>query len=544
MTAIGTCDACPVGDDRCRGIRHRRDCHNVATGVGGYAAMLRTLAGVTTPSTYLFTGGMGDLIVLESWMSAAARARLRTALWAAPNSPAIAAMLSSIPELAHVEHVHLWSEFSATGRRAFYSMADLMSVVNDPRLADAEDWSTSARFPKIRAGEYRWGGSSLLKRPGPDVARFGLPDRYVAICPETTSTHRLDRWFTDADWGWVLAYLERTGEVGVVLNGHGALRPPDHPNLIDLGGGTTFLESVEVVRRCDGYLGIDSALSVIAAEVLPPWRLAVKSTVDFMHWWRDVCYPRAAGYVVVRPRMAAFGAWPRDPLASYRWEAGADARLEYCPARGVARLRDARIDPAVYDDRYLNKYIQMGSSPIGVALNEFRVALTAKYAGPKGDVLDVGIGCGTFLDRLGDRPKWGYDVNPAGIAWLRERGLWHDPHDGLPECCRVVTFHDALEHFRWPGELLATFPDGVHVIVTIPIFPDLARIVESKHWRPENGEHQLYFTESGLIGYMTDLGYEAVEVRDDETRIGREDILTGAFRKGTKPRVALGAPHR
>lgn len=39
-----TCPPCPIGDDRCRGLIHARDCDHVADGVPGYAEMLRGLA--------------------------------------------------------------------------------------------------------------------------------------------------------------------------------------------------------------------------------------------------------------------------------------------------------------------------------------------------------------------------------------------------------------------------------------------------------------------------------------------------------------------
>src|SRR5688500_8074120 len=107
--------------------------------------------------------------------------------------------------------------------------------------------------------------------------------------------------------------------------------------------------------------------------------------------------------------------------------------------------------PSVYDDRYWQKYQAYEGSPIAVALNKHRVALVNRVVGLD-VVLDIGIGCGTFITARGPAVTKGYDVNPLGIAWLKERGLWVDPYE---QPVTDVTFWDALEHIHDPAMLLA-----------------------------------------------------------------------------------------
>jgi hypothetical protein len=71
-----------------------------------------------------------------------------------------------------------------------------------------------------------------------------------------------------------------------------------------------------------------------------------------------------------------------------------------------------------YDAEYFARYQQQADTSIGRALTQARVDLVARhYAGP---VLDVGIGCGQFVDARPDTT--GYDVNPAVVTKLSDRG--------------------------------------------------------------------------------------------------------------------------
>ncbi|MXF29030.1 hypothetical protein FQ043_24860, partial [Escherichia coli] len=75
-----------------------------------------------------------------------------------------------------------------------------------------------------------------------------------------------------------------------------------------------------------------------------------------------------------------------------------------------------------YDAAYFARYQQMAATPMGQALTRARIQLVARHW--SGPVLDVGIGAGQFVEA---RPQTqGYDVNPAGIAWLKQRGAWRD----------------------------------------------------------------------------------------------------------------------
>ncbi len=200
----------------------------------------------------------------------------------------------------------------------------------------------------------------------------------------------------------------------------------------------------------------------------------------------------------------------------------ADGDLMLSDTLGLARQRDlARtVD---YDDAYFEKYVLYEGQPIARAINAGRKAIVNKYVGPDAPVLDVGIGSGEFIK---SRPNtWGYDVNPKAAAWLEARKRWSFSLGAF----EALTFWDVLEHVETPAEYFDRMHPGQYLFTSLPIFDDIRRVRESKHYRP--GEHLYYFTEFGFIWWMTRHGFDLLDIQDFETKAGRDSILTFAFRK-------------
>lgn len=203
--------------------------------------------------------------------------------------------------------------------------------------------------------------------------------------------------------------------------------------------------------------------------------------------------------------------------------------LTWFPEAGVGYFECEGVEE-VYDAAYFARYAAQAETETGERLNVFRAGLLrecARYVrhDPEGTILDVGIGDGAFLrkaavmgcDALG--PLKGFDVNPAGIAWLQERGQWGDLY---ARTWPAVTFWDALEHIREPGKAL----DQVErlAIVSIPIFRDAAHVLASRHYRRD--EHYWYFTRAGFVAFAASCGFRVADILASETAIGREDIET------------------
>lgn len=174
-----------------------------------------------------------------------------------------------------------------------------------------------------------------------------------------------------------------------------------------------------------------------------------------------------------------------------------------------------------YDDAYFMKYAGYAQTELGRELTAQRVALVQAWIGGA-VVLDVGIGCGAFVTAHGH--AMGYDVNPAGVAWLKAREVWCDPYAApVKHAC----FWDSLEHIEDPKRMLDHVEETV--FVSIPIFSDIDHVRRSKHFRRD--EHYWYFTPGGFLQYMRALGWHCVERNWMETDLGREDIETYVFKR-------------
>lgn len=179
-----------------------------------------------------------------------------------------------------------------------------------------------------------------------------------------------------------------------------------------------------------------------------------------------------------------------------------------------------------YDATYFNKYVRYAETDLGAKLTQSRINLVNAFAG-NDEVVDIGIGSGQFVEsrnKSGGRTL-GYDVNPIGVKWLMDRGLWRNVYDGKP--VPSVTCWDSLEHIRCPWRLLCVVQQ--FVFMAIPIFDGVDGVLTSKHYRRD--EHYWYFTEKGLMGWMSNMGFETLLADRRECELGREAIGTFVFER-------------
>jgi Methyltransferase domain len=200
-------------------------------------------------------------------------------------------------------------------------------------------------------------------------------------------------------------------------------------------------------------------------------------------------------------------------------------RLTWWPQLGLGYYPvEAGIEP--YDRDYFDNFARNADTSLGRALMAARVAFVAQhYQGP---LIDVGIGSGAFVDLRRHsrpmRPTFGYDVNPCGIEWLKQRKLYADPYAGSFE---AASMWDVLEHMPDYPQLLANVRQWL--FLSLPIFRNALHVLASKHYKPK--EHCWHFSRGGLVFAMDLCGFELVSESMMETELGREDIGTFAFRR-------------
>lgn len=176
----------------------------------------------------------------------------------------------------------------------------------------------------------------------------------------------------------------------------------------------------------------------------------------------------------------------------------------------------------VYDDAYFDKYVGYASTDMGKAISAYRVMLVNKYT--TGTVVDVGCGCGAFVDLRGSE-TFGYDIMGKAVAWLKTRDKFVDIQK--EHNIESVCFWDSLEHLYRFGWLLDKV--NSYVFLTIPLFNNCDDVFSSKHYRPD--EHYWYFTEAGMIKVMLVHGFHLVEKSYTEVELGREGVTTFVFKK-------------
>jgi len=180
-------------------------------------------------------------------------------------------------------------------------------------------------------------------------------------------------------------------------------------------------------------------------------------------------------------------------------------------------------EPFEYGEEYFTRYCEYRGSKASLCIVGARIEMVKRFG--DGDVLDVGVGNGEFLEHLNREGIrcFGYDINPHAVEMLKERGDFLLPGSAT---VRTATFWDTLEHIPDPASFLGLV-DATRVLMSIPIYSSVDSLLSWKHFKP--GEHLYYFTEEALVTYMGDLGYEAIYVGRPEEKCGRQDIMSFAF---------------
>jgi hypothetical protein len=199
-----------------------------------------------------------------------------------------------------------------------------------------------------------------------------------------------------------------------------------------------------------------------------------------------------------------------------------DGDLMLCHDHGIAYQKD-RMHIVNYDESYFDKCASYVGTNIAEKITDERLNLVRRYHG--NDLLcDVGVGSGEFILRHGN--AFGVDVNQVAVDWLKSRGLYADDLSQF----RAFSFWDVIEHVETPDDWFQHIQSGSWVFASIPVFDDLDKIRQSRHYRP--GEHLYYFSPGGFIGWMGLHGFRCFEYTDAETKAGRDSIMSFAFKRG------------
>ena len=171
-----------------------------------------------------------------------------------------------------------------------------------------------------------------------------------------------------------------------------------------------------------------------------------------------------------------------------------------------------------YEGQYFAHYQKLDATHMGELLTKARLDLVRKYMNPR-HVVDIGIGGGRFKTEAGCR---GFDVCDDANDWLGVDYL--NPYHTT---VKAVTCWDSLEHIPDPALLLKQVKEWL--FVSLPICESRDEWATSKHYKP--GEHVHYFTQQGFLRWCAEQGFECVEMNRVESDLGREGIMSFAFKR-------------
>lgn len=176
-----------------------------------------------------------------------------------------------------------------------------------------------------------------------------------------------------------------------------------------------------------------------------------------------------------------------------------------------------------YEGQYFAHYQKLDNTQMGALLTRARLDLVSKYCAPY-KTLDIGIGGGRYVQESGGK---GFDVCDDAIEWLSKFKRFQNPYLPNTGPVHAVTCWDSLEHIPDPALLLKQVKKWL--FVSLPICESRDEWAASKHFKP--GEHVHYFTRDGFLRWCAEQGFECVEMNRVESDLGREGIMSFAFKR-------------
>lgn len=108
--------------------------------------------------------------------------------------------------------------------------------------------------------------SSFLKNNFSYIENYNLPNNFVTVMPWTN--HPRYFYFTEEDWKETEKILKHLNLKAVVIGQENYDKVPKSDCFINLIDKTNILESIEICKKSNFYIGVDSWPSVLAAQFL------------------------------------------------------------------------------------------------------------------------------------------------------------------------------------------------------------------------------------------------------------------------------------
>lgn len=243
---------------------------------------------VATQERALFvTGGLGDILALSCFLDTPTK--LKAVYYATRRRADVECFLATVcPK--ETQHVSVWDDYSSCW--GWYSLTQFVRSGDWPSgLRKADDWSIMTQFPKLEVCSDRTflGLPWEVGHPLSTIYELSLPSRYAVLAPFSHDKRDARRDLSATEVTAALRFARERKMPLVLLNqGDDPLIEAD--GLFNLQNQTNVYGSIDVTIGASLFIGVDSAMSVVASKFLPADKLCIKSVNPHCRRWQHLYF--------------------------------------------------------------------------------------------------------------------------------------------------------------------------------------------------------------------------------------------------------------
>lgn len=452
----------------------------------------------------LITAGIGDFLTIESYLSDDFLSKIEKIYLATPRNEEIKNVIKLYSQIKDVQIENVSWNFQLTpsirDKEHLALVYEASNATLNLDLNKIVDLSISVLFRTSILQNFK--GSSLLKNKLASISHQ-LPEKYIVICPSSTLRAVNSRKDIEtSEWENILFHLIQTDRYAVVLGlADPTCEVPNNHRVINLLGKTSFAESVEILKSATGYIGIDSALSVLAAQKFDASQLLIKSCNPILSFTKQYYYFPHTDFDFI-----CNAVYPcRTPPLFVKYPA-----IQYCTNTPQGWMY---INELAY---FFTKDIVFQMDFLKVVAKDLQTdktcakaqSIIAKKYNKKGKLLDIGITDTAFLTHF-KKLGYGFSINTEVKKWLLDKEIFYNPYDSDLSDFSVITFWNSLQSIINPSLILSKVLKGQKVIISTPIIENLSKIYESEHLKMN--ENLYYWTRESFLWFMNSHGFNLIE---------------------------------
>ena len=244
----------------------------------------------------LITGGLGDFLAVDSFLSKEQKLKINKIVLATRAAKFIKSLFDSKNNFyKNLKKVQIL-DYNFSKKPSFHSKQKAKEKIRMNKIFwdSIYDGSISNIFNLIRLKKLKFCESSFLNL-NVSLKNFDLPKKFILILPFSTNQINSKRNFDEDDWKYLEYFLRANNIVGVCI-GTESKNIPSSKFLINLIKSTSAIESIELLKKSKGYIGIDSWISVLAPKLFNENNVYIKSNSKHCYRFSHIYFKPFAKY--------------------------------------------------------------------------------------------------------------------------------------------------------------------------------------------------------------------------------------------------------